>query len=193
MALRAAAVAFAVLLFSATVASADAPLTQGFEDGAPAWAPTGMWHVQSDPQAIAVAPAIAGQLVKLPDDGRLPAAVDGTRVAWFGEAATGTYCGSDFASIKQTPEDGCTSTRPQRGALTSPSFSLAGRSSAYLVFRGWWEIEAVNADIADQMRVEYSTDGGASWLLAGTLNPLDPAWGGNHQPYSDAGARASGT
>jgi hypothetical protein len=187
---RTALVAALLLTFLAGSARADAPLTQGFEDGAPAWTATGMWHVQADPQAISVIPAIADKLVVLPDAGALPAPVEGSRVAWFGDAATGTYCGADFATIRQTPQDGCTSTGVQQGTLTSPPFSLAHVSSAVLVFRAWWEIEAVNADIADQMRVEYSTDDGSSWVGAGSLNPLDPSWGGWHQSYSDAGARS---
>ena len=178
------------LLWTPT-ALADAPLSQGFEDGAPAWSTTGMWHVQADPQDVAVIPAIADELVTLPDAGWLPAAAAGSHVAWFGEASTGTYCGSDFATIRQHPQDGCTSTQVQRGTLTSPSFSLAGRSSAYMAFRAWWEIEAVQADVADLMRIEYSIDGGTTWAEAGSLNPLDPSWGGQHQPYSDGGARTS--
>src|SRR3954452_14955996 len=152
-----------------------------------------MWHVQTDPEAIAVTPAIAGALVKLPDDGSLPAPVEGSAVAWFGEASTGTYCGSDFATVRQTRQDGCTSSGPNSGTLTSPPFSLTGQSTAYLAFRAWWEIEAVNADIADLMPVEYSTDGGSTWQLTGLLNPLDPSWGGRHQPFSDDGARESGS
>lgn len=174
------------------MAQADAPLTQGFEDGAPAWAATGMWHVQANPEQVQVIPAIADQLVTLPDAGFLPAAAQGSSAAWFGQAATGTYCGADFTSVKQTPSDGCTSAAPERGTFTSPPFSLAGHSQAFLVFDGWWEIEAVNADIADLMQVEYSTDGGATWMQAGSLNPLDPAWGGGHQPFSDSGARSPG-
>lgn len=149
-----------------------------------------MWHVQAHPETVSVSPAIASNLVTLADDGSLPSAPDGGAVAWFGEAATGTYCGADFASIKQTPQDGCTSTGRQRGELTSPAFSLAGQARAYLVFRGWWEIESVNADIADLMDVEYSTDGGSSWQRAGRLNPAAPAWGGVHQAFSDVGARS---
>ena len=149
-----------------------------------------MWHVQPHPETVTVSPAISSNLVTLADDGSLPAAPDGGAVAWFGEAATGTYCGADFASIKQTPQDGCTSTGRQRGELTSPAFSLAGQAQAYLVFRGWWEIESVNADVADLMDVEYSTDGGSSWQRAGRLNPAAPAWGGVHQAFSDVGARS---
>ena len=91
--------AVAVLAFGAGSALAgSAPLTQGFEDGAPAWQATGMWHAQADPQAIRVAPAIFDKLVTLPDAGFLPAAAHGSEVAWFGQDATGTYCGADYAS-----------------------------------------------------------------------------------------------
>ena len=190
---RTTVVLVALLLVVTGSARADAPLSQGFEDGAPAWSTTGMWHVQADPETVAVVPAIADNLVTLPDDGHLPAAVEGSHVAWFGESSTGTYCGSDYATIKQTPQDGCTSTHPRAGALTSPVFSLAGRSAAYVSFRAWWEIEAVQADVADLMRVDWSDDDGVSWHGAGALNPLEPAWGGGHQPFSDGGARASGS
>lgn len=191
-------VALCVLASSAVQASAAAPLTQGFEDGeAAGWTRTGMWHVQAEPQTVRVVPEIRDRLVTLPDDGWLPAAPQGNHVAWFGEEVTGTYCGSDFAdgTVKQTPQNGCTSTEtaPTAGALTSPPFSLAGQSSAYVVFRGWWEIEAVNADIADLMQVQYSVDGGSNWVPAGMLNPLDPSWGGRHQSYTDGGARTSGS
>src|SRR5436190_17649124 len=110
--------------------ASTAPLTQGFEDSAPAWSATGMWHAQADPQGIQVISAIADQLVTLPDAGFLPAPTQGSTAAWFGEAATGTYCGADFADAKQTPSDGCTSTRPESGTLTSPVFSLAGHAQA---------------------------------------------------------------
>src|SRR5205807_987217 len=108
---------------------------------------------------VQVIPAIAGGLVTLPDAGFLPAPASGASVAWFGQASTGTYCGADFASVKQTPSDGCTSVAPQAGTLTSPAFSLAGHAQAILDYRAWWEIEAVNADIADLIQIEYSTDG----------------------------------
>src|SRR5215208_2673788 len=94
-----------VMLTSAGTAVAGAPLSQGFEDGAPSWSTTGMWHVQADPQEIGVTPEIADGLVRLADAGRLPAATEGSHVAWFGEPSTGTYCGSDYLTIKQTPND----------------------------------------------------------------------------------------
>ena len=51
-----------LILLCAVSAHAAAPLSQGFEDGAPAWAVTGMWHVQSDPHALSVVPAIRDEL-----------------------------------------------------------------------------------------------------------------------------------
>jgi Immune inhibitor A peptidase M6 len=151
-----------------------------------------MWHVQSNPETISVIPAIAQELVRLPDDGHLPPAFQGVRAAWFGEAATGTYCGADFATLDhpQTPENGCTSTHVQTGTLTSPSFSLAGRTSAVLTFQAWWEIEAVHPDVSDLMRVEYTTDGGATWITAAALNPLDRTGDGRHDSRTSYGWRS---
>src|SRR5258706_4614816 len=122
--------------------AATAPLAQGFEDGAPAWSATGMWHDQADPQAIQVSPAINGQLVTLPDAGFLPAPAQGSAAAWFGEASTGTYCGADYATVNQSPNDGCTSTTPQSGTLTAPLFAPADRSIAFLAHCASWESEA---------------------------------------------------
>jgi len=75
------------------------PVTVNFDasPGLPAgWTASGFWHVQDNPQAVSIAPGINPQLVTLGagDDGTLPAAFSGTRMAWFGQAATGTYCGT---------------------------------------------------------------------------------------------------
>jgi len=145
-----------------------------------------MWHVQANPETIAVIPDIAQHLVTLPDSGHLPAAFEGTHAAWFGEPGTGTYCGADYATIRQTPQSGCTSTRVQSGTLTSPSFSLAGRTTASLAFRAWWEIEAVRPDSTDVMRVEYSIDGGVTWTQAAVLNPRSSG-GGRHGSATSGG------
>jgi hypothetical protein len=62
------------------------------------------WHAVSDPQGIRVkSPEINPALVTLPDAGFLPAAPGGTRVAWFGDDATGTFCGPDYANRFQAP------------------------------------------------------------------------------------------
>lgn len=181
-------------MFAPAANAADVPLVQGFEGGGTGWTTTGQWHVQAHPETVSVAsPAINPDLVTLPDAGALPAAAQGDSAAWFGEASTGTYCGADFMLARQHPQNGCSSTGPQRGELTSPAVSLAGEDIVRVAFSAWWEIEAVNADVADLMRVEYSADGGATWTMAGLLNPAEPAWGGGHQQFTDAGSRASGS
>jgi hypothetical protein len=81
------------------------PLNENFEGGAlPAnWAGSGLWHVQAAPENVRVIPGINPELVTLPDAGFLPADQAGSNrhVAWFGEAATGTYCGADFAGAAE--------------------------------------------------------------------------------------------
>ena len=74
------------------------PVSVNFDasPGLPAgWTASGFWHVQDNPQAVSIAPGINPELVTLApgDDGSLPAAFSGTRIAWFGQSATGTYCG----------------------------------------------------------------------------------------------------
>jgi hypothetical protein len=163
-------------------------LSEDFESGAPGWTTTGFWHIQDHPETISVkSPDINPNLVTLPDSGQLPAAYSGTHAAWFGEASTGTYCGSDFNTITQGPKEGCTSTQPYSGELTSPTFSLAGATSAEVQFQAWWEIESVNADRFDLMTVEYSIDGGVSWQQAGKLNPVNNPAGKDDQDYTANG------
>lgn len=76
----------------------DPPIaTFDFEGGLPpGWTGTGFWHVQTNPHTVSIAPGINPQLVTLGagDDGTLPTAFSGARIAWFGEPATGTYCGA---------------------------------------------------------------------------------------------------
>lgn len=173
---------------------ATAVLSEGFETGAPGWGTSGFWHVQDHPEALSVlSPAINPTLVTLPDSGHLPAANSGTHAAWFGQQATGTYCGSDFNTIPQSPKDGCTSSKTQAGDLTSPSFNLSGASTAQVSFAAWWEIESVNADVFDVMDVQYTTDGGATWTSAGKLNPANNPAGAHDQSYSNEGLEKSPT
>ncbi len=186
---RRASLALAVALLALTIASpanAESVLTQNFDGGLGSWTTTGFWHVQQNPQNVAVkAPEINPGLVTIPG-GTLPPAFSGTRAAWFGEESTGTFCGPGWSAIQQ-PKSGCTSTTSYSGYLTSPSFSLAGAISAILRFRSWWEIEGVNADDYDIMQVEYSTNGGSSWTAVGKLNPADNPASKHDQGYSNNG------
>jgi uncharacterized repeat protein (TIGR01451 family) len=169
-------------------------LHEGFEGGAAGWTLTGFWHVQNHPETISVlAPDINPDLVTLPDAGQLPTAIEGTHSAWYGEPSTGTYCGAISLTFQQPPKEGCASVNdqdigtPNKGDLVSPPFSLAGTTSAVLHFDAWFEIEAVNADQFDLMKVQYTTDGGSSWHDLGLLNPPDNPAGAQDQSYSNAG------
>jgi hypothetical protein len=95
--------------------TAGVPLTENFEGGAPGWtfdAPSApgpnvpTWHIVSNPSAISVkSPEINPDLVTLPDSGALPPPPipPNSSYAWFGDNATGTFCGPDFANRFQLP------------------------------------------------------------------------------------------
>jgi Immune inhibitor A peptidase M6/IPT/TIG domain len=169
-------------------------LSETFEGGAPGWTVSGFWHIQDHPEAVRVlTPQINPTLVTLPDAGSLPPANSGTHVAWFGEPSTGTFCGSDFNTISQSPKGGCTSTQIESGDLTSPVFSLAGASTAEVAFAAWWEIESVNADTFDVMNMQYTIDGGTTWTNVGKLNPANNPAGNEDQSYSNEGLEKSPT
>lgn len=181
------------LVFPASSLAATA-LEEGFESGLNGWTADGLWHVQSNPQAFAVHPAVNPALVTLPDSGALPAAHSGTGVAWFGDSSSGTFCGDGtYVSSGQVAKNGCESATVQEGSLTSPSFSLLGALGAQVEFWAWWEIEGVDADSFDLMTVEYSTDGGSNWSEAGKLNPSDDADAAHDEPYTANGVRQPGS
>lgn len=190
---RRVSLALAVVLLAlaaASTAGAAPVLQQDFESGLGGWTATGFWHAQASPEAIAVkAPEINPGLVTIPG-ATLPPAFSGSQAAWFGEAASGTFCGPAW-SASQTPKGGCTSNVTNyAGTLTSPAFSLVGALSAILRFRSWWEIEGVDSNNFDVMQVDYSTDGGSTWTSTGKLNPADDPAGRHDQSYSNNGYAA---
>lgn len=182
------AVVLLALVAAAPAGAASTVLEQRFESGLGTWTATGFWHAQPNPQSISVQPQISPGMVTIPGNS-LPAAFSGTQAAWFGEAATGTYCGPGWSS-GQSNKNGCRSSAIYSGTLTSPTFDLTGALSAIMRFHAWWEIEAVNADKFDVMQVEFSRDGGASWTVAGRLNPADNPAGREFESYSNNGLRA---
>src|SRR5262245_20028621 len=107
---------------------------EGFEQGAPGWTfdPAGgpggpSWQILTNPQNVSVkSPEINPTLVTMPDVGALPAAAAGQRVAWFGNAASGTYCGPDFANLPDTaPPDTTTMAGPPAfGRDHTPTFTF---------------------------------------------------------------------
>lgn len=188
-AVAAACAALALTLAISSPVLAAPVVEQGFEGGLGGWSATGLWHAQSSPQTISVlSPQVNPNLVTLPDSGGLPSAFGGSGVAWFGDASSGTFCGTaSHVSTGQSPKNGCSSVDTQEGSLTSPQFSLAGALSAQVEFQAWWEIEGVDADRYDLMQVEYSTNGGSSWIEAGKLNPSDDANAEHYEPYTANG------
>ncbi|HUA74052.1 MAG TPA: LamG-like jellyroll fold domain-containing protein [Solirubrobacteraceae bacterium] len=134
-----------------------------------------LWHVQDHPSEVSVNGAISPGLVTLPDDGSLPSARSGTHVAWFGDPASGTFC-LGYASVLQEALNGCKSSTTAQGALVSPPFSLEGADSAVLHFKSWFDIEAVQPNEYDTMKIEYTTSSGSgggsfAWHKVAKLNP----------------------
>jgi len=153
------------------------------------WTADGQWHQQLLPNQIRVlTPTINPTMVTLPDDGYLPLAHSGNGLWWFGEAATGTFIGSDFDPMQGSLTGGA-STKVQSGMMVSPPISLTKSSKAFLSFWTWWEIEAVQSHSYDRMRVEVSSDGGSTWndLGAGLLNPVNNENGLDHIANSSGG------
>src|SRR5437764_2462253 len=158
------------------------PLSQGFERGLGGWQATSAqagsgWRVVSHPETVAntIDPKLVTLGAPFCADGAtpcLPASAGGSGAAWFGDPANGSYCSP--AAAAQKPEEGCTSTGVVSGELTSPSFSLAGHASARLDFQSWFEIEAINADVADQMSVWYYTPA-LGWNQATVAPVSNPA------------------
>src|SRR5947199_107699 len=108
---RVCAAVTAIALVAAPGSARAAPLSEDFDSGAAGWEATGLWRVQDHPEAVTVAPAIAGVLTSVPAGARLPAVATGTAAAWFGDPGTGTYC-TGFTVVDQHPSDGCRSSAP---------------------------------------------------------------------------------
>jgi hypothetical protein len=187
---RVCAAVTAIALAAAPGSARAAPLSENFESGAPGWQVSGLWHVQSQPESVTVSPAIAGTLTSVAPGSALPTAWTDSSVAWFGDPATGTYC-VGYSVVAQHRSDGCRSSGPVAGTLTSPPVAITS-TPATLEFHAWWEIAAADFEVADQMTVDYSIDGGVSWTTATTLNPSGPPFGSLHQPYTTAGLRRPG-
>jgi hypothetical protein len=101
---------------------APAPSGWTFDPATPPGAPH--WHILANPQNLSVkSPEINPTLVTLPDSGALPAAFGGTHVAWFGDDATGTFCGPDYANlvVQQQPD----SVPPETTITAGPSGSTS--------------------------------------------------------------------
>ncbi len=204
-------IAAAALVLAVTALTA-APLTgttvtrfsDTMEAGAGGWTATGFWNLIANPEnvhafnvngATADCPTndINPDLVTLPGTNSsglafLPPAASGTHAWWYGVAAHGTFIGSVFPNgITQACKNGGVSTVFNTGTLTSPSIDLTGLANATLSFKTWFEIESVDANGFDLMKIQISLDGGSTFSEIGRLNPSSDVNGLPEQPFTSGG------
>ncbi|MEK7540404.1 MAG: fibronectin type III domain-containing protein [Patescibacteria group bacterium] len=158
------------------------------ENGENGWTPSGLWHVQTNPEDISISSDFNPDLVSLPDDGSLPEANSGNTIWWYGAEDDGTFMG-DYDDTTQWDDNGGWSDEANSGDLVSPEIDLTEVETARLSFWTWWEIEGVDVDRYDLMQVEISTDGGEIFtdLGAGQINPINDVNGEFWKPYSSGG------
>lgn len=136
------------------------------------------WHVLDGPQNICLLnPEINPDLITIPDEnpGCLPTANSGTHAWWFGGNARGSYLG-DEAELPQNPKNGGESEIGKVGSLTTPIFTPTS-AEGRLHFFSWWEIESVDADSFDVLRIVAVDQFGDETEVV-KLNPLTGAsWG----------------
>jgi hypothetical protein len=92
------------------------------------------------------------------------------------------------AQVTQFEKNGCESPQPYTGSLTSPPFNPPSNQET-VTFQGWFEVEGVAPTSFDQTVLEYTVDGGETWVPFGNLiDTAPPSAGGNpDQPFSNNG------
>ena len=92
------------------------------------------------------------------------------------------------AQVVQTSKNGCESPQPYSGSLTSPAFDPPSNAET-VTFQGWFEVEGVAPTSFDQTVLEYTIDGGETWVQFGNLmDTAPPSLGGNpDEPFSNNG------
>lgn len=156
------------------------------ESGAGDWTATGQWHMQLNPDEVAVSGDINPGLVSLPDFGDLPYAYSGDYVWWYGSEDDGTFL-DEWELTSQTDKNGGWSDTANEGELISGSIDLTTSETANLTFWNWWEIEGVDVDRYDLMSVYVSTDDGVTWSTVAEMNPINDVDGEAWKPYSSGG------
>ncbi len=169
-----------------SLTSVSLPFNDDIEGGINGWTSTGFWHRVQNPQLITVSPLITPRLVSFPDNGALPQPTSGQFSWWYGQDSTGTYIGPNW-NPAQGDNSGGDGASPNSGTLVSPIFDLTGQTNVTMKFWSWWEVEGVDVNAYDLMRVEISVDGGNSYLTSILLNPVNDADGESYVPYSSGG------
>ncbi|EKD76713.1 MAG: Chitinase [uncultured bacterium] len=156
------------------------------ESGEGNWEHTGLWHLQANPDDIAISGDINPALVSLPDYGYLPSAYLGDYVWWYGNADDGTFLG-DWTLANQVEKNGGWSDAINYGDLISEDIDLTTSDAANLTFWSWWEIEGVDVDRYDLMDVYVTTDAGLTWDKVVGMNPINDVDGEAFKSYSSGG------
>ncbi|MBM4165743.1 MAG: T9SS type A sorting domain-containing protein [Ignavibacteria bacterium] len=166
--------------------SVSLPFEDDVEGGTNGWTTTGFWHRIQNPQLYFVSPRITPRLVSLPDNGNLPQSHSGQYDWWYGQDSTGTFIGPGW-NPNQAANSGGNGVAANQGGLISPMLDLSGQTNVTMKFWSWWEIEGVDVDQYDLMRVYVSTNGGSSYVLVDQLNPVNDVNGASFVPYSSGG------
>jgi len=96
---------------------------------------------------------------------------------WYGREDTVTY------------ETGAVTS----GTLTSPLIAPMFQTVPELYVMFWWEIESVNPQANDLIKLQISNDYGATWETLASLNPVsNPASGAPGIPYTSGGFNQPG-
>ena len=158
----------------------------GYENGEPAWSPTGFWD-----RRTLVGVVNTASPVFVTAGSALPAPTHGSFAGWYGQLSTGNYIGTQVANDPAL--SGGTSTGPNIGVFLSPAFTVPDVSGTNmeLRFKTWWEIESVNPggeNPFDVMSVEVVHGEGTTVLkrLNPALDPTSPA-DRSALPYTSGG------
>ena len=170
----------------------DVPLFESFEvPFLPSWFMNGQWHINLDPDTVAIIPAIKDSLISLTGTSFWPTAPVGDGYLVMSGESTGTYI-SPWNPGLQVFGNGGASTAPHSDTVYTPLVRLDITKLSTLTFKTWFEVEGFGFRTTDKMIVEYSNDEGLSFApldeMADTLSEAtDPA-----VAYSSGGLNADG-
>lgn len=177
-----------------TMTVTAAPPASPGGDSVTGWTFTGLWNVINNNSGIKN--EAVDKFVYLPEgdnsSGFLPNAPLGNYSFWYGRnSSENQYTVGNYLNNQvQGDQDlsGGQSMTGHSGSLTSPVFLVppggSGKASV-LSFTSWWEIESINPDHFDQMRV-YIIKDDVPEILA-VLNPITYSTGESYQPYTSGG------
>ena len=117
----------------------------------------------------------------------LPTPFTGSFAFWYGQEASGNYLGTQITN--DVPGSGGTSTEPNSGVLTSPLIPMPSDEgqTVMLAFDTWFEIESVDPNAFDIMRVSVQDAATSAVTDLGVLNPSFDPNGPPATPFTSGG------